>query len=445
MKKQTNPNRPSEQAEIERATFKNLLVLLKEGQFIEIIKVIRRRILNSLKVLKRLSRKIWGIIYDYPPIKYWREQRRLDKILLEVFDYSPINQPVNAQLSIALIIGEGKTAPKSSAFIRLISPLTDESIREKVSFRIFNENTTELGDSFDFCIVQRTAFDSIDKAEQLVSNLNQAGTKLIIDTDDAFGDIDEHHPEYDIHSNRMEAKNVLLNNASQIWVSTSALLKSMGPRLQKKASVVPNGLDSRLWQATKVDQEKIIGKIGKLRMVYMGTATHDADLKVILPALEKLNDEHPGSFSLDLVGVTDNIPDQPWVNRVYLKSSLYPEFVKWFVAKKRFDVGLSPLQDSDFNKSKSDIKCLDYLAAGILPVVSSAEAYRSRDLDNCVIRVKSQEDWFTALESLLTRELSNAEIYKKIKNGQKYVWTKRSSKNSAAIIYKQLKLGPKIR
>lgn len=443
MKKQTESNRSIEQAEIERATFKNLFMLVKKGQLIEIIKVIRRRILNSLKVLKRVSRKIWGIIYDYPPIKYWREQRILNKILLDVFDYSPINQAANAHLSIALIIREGKTAPKSSAFIRLISPLTDESIRDKVSFRIFNENTTELGDSFEFCIVQRTAFDSVDIANELVTNLSQSGTKLIIDTDDAFGAISKDHPEYDTHSSRMEAKNILLKHASQIWVSTAELKKSMEPSLQKKAFVIPNGLDPRLWRTKESKETK--GKSGKLRMVYMGTATHDADLKVILPALEKLNDEHPGSFSLDLVGVTDNIPDQPRVNRVYLKSSLYPEFVKWFVAKKRFDVGLSPLQDSDFNKSKSDIKCLDYLAAGILPVVSSAEAYRSRDLDNCVIRVKSREDWFTALESLLTRELSNAEIYKKIKNGQKYVWTKRSSKNSAALIYKQLSRAAKIR
>ncbi len=438
MKKQTDSKTPIHQTNIERATFKNLFVLVKKGQFVEIAKVIRRRTLNSLKAIKRMARKAWGVIYDYPPIKYWREQRKLNKILLEYFGYPTEQQNNNKTIQVALIIGEGKTAPKSSAFIRLISPLTEESIKSKISFKIFNGNTSDIGASFNYCIVQRTAFDSVAKAKQLVSNLNLTGTKLVIDTDDAFGMIDASHPEFSRHSGRMEAKNFLLIQASQIWVSTNILLKSLDPKLQKKAFVVPNGLDRRLWQK-RVAQGKKKAKVSKLRMVYMGTATHDSDLKIILPSLEKLNEKYPGSFSLDLVGVTDDAPNQPWVNRVYLKSSLYPEFVEWFVSKSRFDIGLSPLVDSNFNRGKSDIKCLDYLAAGILPVVSNTEAYKSTDLDNYIIRVNNGvEAWCETLESLISETVLQAEINKKIKNGQKYIWSKRSSKNTANIIYQRL-------
>lgn len=437
MKRQTDSKTPISQTNIERATFKNLFVLVKKGQFVEIAKVIRRRTLNSFKAIKRMARKAWGIIYDYPPIKYWREQRKLNKILLEYFGYPAEHQNNNKTIRVALIIGEGKTAPKSSAFIRLISPLTDESIKSKISFKIFDGNTSDIGGYFNYCIVQRTAVDSIDKANQLVTNLKRADTKLVIDTDDAFGAIDKNHPEFNKHSDRMEAKNFLLNQASQIWVSTNILLESLDPKLQNKAFVVPNGLDPRLWQKEVAQVKK--AKDNKLRMVYMGTATHDSDLKIILPSLEKLNEKYPGSFSLDLVGVTDDVPNQPWVNRIYLKSSLYPEFVEWFVSKNRYDIGLSPLVDSNFNRSKSDIKCLDYLAAGILPVVSGTEAYKSTELDNYVIRVNNDsEAWQETLESLITEKVSKAEVEKKIKNGQKYVWGKRSSKNTATIIYQHL-------
>lgn len=421
----------------ERRTFKHLVGLLSDFNLVEIGKIIRRRFLNSVKYFFQVMRKVLGLIIDYPPIKYRREQRSLNKILLNYFGYSEEQQDDDSKLHIALIIREGKTAPKSSAFIRLIAPLTHESIKDKVSFRIFNENTTVLDGNFDFCIVQRTAFDTLGSANELVRNLSIIGTALIVDTDDAFGSIGKGHPEYSTHSRRMAAKNALLNHASQIWVSTSALLESLDISLQKKAVVVPNGLDSRLWRSPSAENKS--SKIDELRMVYMGTATHNEDLQVILPALERLNQKYPGTFSLDLVGVTDNVPDRSWLRRIYLKSSLYPEFVDWFVSKKRFDIGLSPLVDSDFNRSKSDIKCLDYLAAGILPVVSNSSAYKSAVLNNCVVRVKREDEWYETLEDFITQKVSRSEINRKIKEGQKYIWNKRSSKNTAIIIQEQLR------
>lgn len=422
---------------MKRDTARNLIFLLKNGHFSELPKIIRRRFLNSIKYISRFLRKFIGLVIDYPPIKYRREQKRLNRVLMKYFDYSIKGLFRDNKLQIALIIREGKTAPKSSAFIRLIAPLTNETIKDRVSFKIFEENTTLLDRKYNFCIVQRTAFDTVDKAEELIQNLKKANIALIVDTDDAFDAISIDHPEFNTKSPRTAAMNALLNNASQIWVSTSILQKSLDHKLQKKAFVVPNGLDPRLWQTKVNNNKKVITK--KLRMVYMGTATHDKDLKIILPALEKLNGRYPGSFSLDLVGVTDNAPSQAWVNRIYLKSSLYPEFVEWFVSKNRFDIGLSPLVDSDFNKGKSDIKCLDYLAAGILPVVSNTEAYKATGLDSYVIRVNNASDaWLETLESLITKKVSEAEVEKRVKNGQQYVWDKRSSKNTATIIYQHL-------
>jgi hypothetical protein len=282
----------------------------------------------------------------------------------------------------------------------------------------------------DFVIVQRTAFDKLYQAQKLIKKTGAA--KLIVDNDDAFHEISEEHPEYTQQVKRVEAMEYMLEKAAQIWVSTDKLIDK---RYVNKTKVVINTLDRRLWENNPGQV-----KSGPLRMVYMGTATHDADLEMIMPALDKVYKENP--FQLFTIGVSQNVPERPWITQLNTPrfGSLYPNFVNWFLAQGPFDIGLSPLVNSAFNRSKSDIKCLDYMAAGILPLVSDILPYQSKDIEPFIIKVKNNEDsWFKALSEIVKNPAKfRTEKSKIIPKAQKYLWSERTSANTAKTLLKNL-------
>ena len=66
----------------------------------------------------------------------------------------------------------------------------------------------------------------------------------------------------------------LLRDAGAVFVSTPALAASAGA-VARRAVVVPNGLDERLWGSGGPPGRRARG--GPVRLLCMGTATHGAD------------------------------------------------------------------------------------------------------------------------------------------------------------------------
>lgn len=392
--------------------------------------IVHGRFYSALKLANHYN-PVYRLTVRNPLYLKRRQRKSLVEALQRIYSY-PDGSP-GEKFKVKLIFRDGDFLPRSSAFIRLISPLSDDSLKNKVEIKI--ESAQNLSDYANegFVIIQRTAFDNLKQAEKLLSQVNEA--KIIVDNDDAFHAIDESHPEYHAQVKRNEAVKLLMDKADQIWVSTGKLVQK---EFAHKTKVVENSLDPRVWQQTKTNKSAK----GPVQMVYMGTATHDADLGMIVPALDKLAQQYPGSFRLTVIGVSQDLPDREWVARLttpYL-GSLYPSFVQWFLSQGPFDIGLSPLVDSGFNKAKSDIKCLDYLAAGILPVVSDIEPYQSKEIESFIIKVKNDESsWTKVLSEIVSNpDKFRAEKAKIIPKAQDYIWQKRSSGIAAKMLLKNL-------
>ncbi len=287
-------------------------------------------------------------------------------------------------------------------------------------------------------IVQRTAVIDKQTAERLVASVKQKGIKLFVDTDDAFGDLDKNHPQYDLQRDRVEALNLIMQEADEVWFSTEKLQQGYG---LKNSVVVRNTLDTNIWQ--KLRDEKIVPvKPGKpLQILYMGTKTHDGDFGLILPVLHKLYKKYPGQFELHMIGVASKTDDEPWLVNHPPKNGLYPLFVDWFNGEGPFDIGISPLEDSTFNANKSDIKCLDYLAIGVKPVVSDVIAYKNPELNDHIIRVKNNETaWFKTLENeLLQRDPNRKKVRIDIQEAVKYLKAHRTSEKAGETILGRFK------
>jgi len=368
-------------------------------------------------------------IYNFEPLVYARRKKKLNAILADRFDVTESSKSYLKNTEVALIARDGSTLPKSSAFIRLIAPLSCGADKDQTSIKLYEENTVNISKNTRVCIVQRTAYDTLAAAQNMIENLKLLKTPLIFDTDDAFTSIHKSHPEYKEQRQRIEATNYLIEQASQIWVSTDSLKMTFPRKFRKKIHVIKNTLDKRIWNIEKSDDSK---KSAKLQLVYMGTATHDSDFELIFKPLRQLHNKYPDSFELTIIGAVTDLPDVVWIKRLVQKNSMYPLFVEWFNSiAPQFDIGLSPLVGNEFNKSKSDIKALDYLAAGIIPVVSDLEPYNTKELQPYIIKVKDGQ-WTDKLEEILADlPTFRAKKRDKIKLAQKYIWEERSSEMAA--------------
>ena len=401
-----------------------------------LIWLLRLSLQKTLRTIKRILNRSATLVGIQPALKNHHDRRALYKLLKNKYGYSP--SPLgNELLRVVLLMRDGTTYPKSSAFIRLIAPFTHPFMKDKVSFTIVDSSSTQVPAGTDICIVQRTAFDTQIAAAQLVQNLKLNGTKLVVDNDDAFSLLDESHAEHSTKDQKHEALEYLLKKADQVWVSTNALAKLYKDQASS-IHVIKNTLDERIW---KHDISPATGD--QLQMVYMGTATHDADFDLLMNALDIVERRFPGKFQLTVIGVSSRaLPDRPWIHRLYQPpgGAIYPNFVDWFVKQGPFDLGLCPLIDTPFNSCKSDIKCLDYIALGALPVASNVPAYKTRGLDKYIIKLDNTEEaWIEGL----TRILRDIAAFRKqrhatITDAQTYLWSKRSSEVAARDIYHKL-------
>lgn len=411
-------------------------MLARQGEFKKIARILTNKRKTAVQLLIRRPLSASRRSLNKLPLIGARLQRKYVRdILAAYYDHKPRRFRKSGRINISIITQQGDIKPKSSAFIRLISPLTTPAVADKIALRLYPENTTKVSASTDVCVVQRSVYDDTRTAARLIKNLESINALLIVDSDDGFFAIDSTHPEHSLHQSRIEAFDYLLQHAAQIWLST-AKLASYYKQHAEKTKVVPNSLDLRVWGKDNSPSE--VAPKSPLRFVYMGTATHDQDLKLILPALEDIAEEYPGSFTLSVIGVSDSIPQYDWITRVIpSKGSLYPKFVEWFVANNPYDIGLSPLVDTEFNRCKSDIKCLDYLAAGITPMVSAITPYNEPDLDDYIIRVKNSESaWKRALLELVREPAKTRQTLRtKVKSGQDFITRERNVEETGQALY----------
>ncbi|MCV3210531.1 glycosyltransferase [Mesorhizobium sp. YC-39] len=289
--------------------------------------------------------------------------------------------------------------PQSSAYIRLLSPLTAEVLAGRVDLKLIPAGEAMEARKADVSIVQRTAFHDMEAAERFADRIEKGGSRLIVDVDDGFICMDESHPEYEVYKDRNATLSALVRRADANWFSTRPLAEAYA-QISSRSEIMPNMIDPRIWRNYRKPRP-LFPTDGKLRLLYMGTATHDADFAMIADALDEVDGLRPNSFDLTIVGAVKSPPRRKWI--VTLKPPagdiVYPRFVRWLLDQTPFHVGLAPLVDNAFNRCKSDLKYLDYAALGILPILSDGVAYRDSATASggAVLVQNRQEQWRDAV------------------------------------------------
>lgn len=274
----------------------------------------------------------------------------------------------------------------SSAWIRLLLPLQRLEKRGACSLRLLE--FLDLGQSgahgiadLDYLIVQRVACSSEAVAEDLVGTCRHQGLPLILDLDDALFALPASHPECERYAPALPALDHLLVSADLRVYSTHRLAEQCRQRLKahgqvaRPDTVLVNGLDAATWAGPACFPRA--SSEGPIRLLYMGSRTHDADLALIIPELDALAARDPHAFRLSLVGGNSHPLHRPWLEVVDVPMEVrrYPRFVRWLRRLPRHDLGLAPLVANAFNAAKSDLKVLDYAAIGLPSLCSPGSAY----------------------------------------------------------------------
>jgi glycosyltransferase involved in cell wall biosynthesis len=145
------------------------------------------------------------------------------------------------------------------------------------------------------------------------------------------------------------------------------------------------------------------GSHAPLVIGYMGSASHNHDLEMIVPALNAIL----GRFDHVSVELFGSISDQPAAElirgRVRRRKAVAGDYgrFKQVLAGLGWDIGLAPLRPIAYNLCKTPTKWVEYAEAGIAPVVSDLEVYRPMIAAEAAVPARPDE-WESAIARLIT-------------------------------------------
>jgi glycosyltransferase involved in cell wall biosynthesis len=255
----------------------------------------------------------------------------------------------------------------------------------------------------DLIAWHRISVPDLKGLQDLKAVADRLGARLLYDLDDNLRDIDD-HSEGDAYRHMREVVARSLLMADEVWCSTPALTARVETAATGAVHTLPNTLDPSTW---RLDAAPAAGAPEPvLRLLYMGTRTHEEDFAFLSRVMARLHQLHPGEFSLTVIGIRrHDRAETPWLqvrSAPNFIGASYPGFVHWLQQQSGFDLGVAPLVESDFNACKSHIKVLDYAALGLPSVASAVPAYAHalRDGHGCRLVPNDVEAWCRVLGQL---------------------------------------------
>lgn len=305
--------------------------------------------------------------------------------------------------------------PHSSAYIRLLRPLTHPALADKL---FITDGFDYQGSDTDAVIVDRTWRPDVNAeyAAALLERVHRTGARLLYAIDDNLLHLRHDRRYWNYSDDQLAAVELFLRQADGVLVTTEALREQFAA-YNANVVVVPNLLDDRL--ITRASLPEPAMNLRPVVIGFMGTLTHDDDLHMILPALEATAARHPGEIAFEIIGGVQGADVQATLATMGFRTlelepgeDDYPFFMLWFGRHARWDIGLAPLRETIFSAAKSDIKFLDYSAVGAVTVCSDVPAYAGTVRHNETgLRVENtMAAWESALETLITQPALRARL-----------------------------------
>ena len=252
-------------------------------------------------------------------------------------------------------------------------------------------------------------------AKELIA-LKEMGKIIVYEVDDNYFAMDSRLPLWKIEKYAKPSAYELMANADVITVSTQYLKDSLGKLTHTPIFVMPNAIDLS-------DYEEIEDNNKQIKIGWQGSNVHISDLLSVIKPIKKLQKKYKFKFIIfglddtkiedfykfakkrktgerwsgDLVKLYEelktmdfeHIPFTSTVTEYQIKLSLL-----------NLDIGICPLLDTDFNRSKSCLKYYEYAAVGTPALASNVIPYNTEMYKKDL--AKDEKEWEDKLEQLIT-------------------------------------------
>ena len=300
-------------------------------------------------------------------------------------------------------------------YIRLHALFSELSKSKKYTFFMYGMDSFVMMDIdnilrcklFDVVIVQRI----LPFLDVLREKCEKYGIKLIYETDDDLLGVEKNSPSYEYVNRVSKSIERFIDASDTITVTTPTLASKFD---ENKTIIIPNYYVDSVFEI-----KKDIKSEGKLKLGYYGTLTHSKDLFLLKNVILKLKEKY--DFDFEIIGGfnADDDIDEDWFNAIELPpdNMNFEKFMSWLSKTINWDIGLVPLEDSQFNQCKSELKFIELAILGLPGVYSDMCVYNTVVCDGVDGFLASSEDeWFEKVENLILNEYLRRTIRKNALN-----------------------------
>lgn len=142
----------------------------------------------------------------------------------------------------------------------------------------------------------------------------------------------------------------------------------------------------------------------RMKIVYAAGLGHKVFFdKYITPILKKLDDKCGEKISLTFMGVHPEIDVNEYKMPISFIGALSLDEYRNRIEKENFDIGLAPLETTDFTKCKYFNKFIEYSMFGIVGLYANTEPYTFvvKDRINGLLVDNNPDCWYTAIMGLV--------------------------------------------
>ncbi len=273
-----------------------------------------------------------------------------------------------------------------TAHIRVLEWLQHPSVCDRLDAQ-FLEIDAFLNDQnqvfdLDVVLIQRNIIEP-HNVQLFINTCRQRNLPIIYEIDDNLLNVPPDKDLKKIYARTASAIKTLAQVASKVIVSTDKLAQQM-QQYNENVITIPNALSEFAWfkpiEHSLDLPAALTESTPELKILYMGNSSHVSDLAMIKPIFESLYGED-SLIKLFIIEAKPEVKDNPpsWYTRVSIpqERESYPNFVSWFRGvASHCDLAIAPLQETEFNQYKSNLKFLQYSAVGLPGIYSNCTPYK---------------------------------------------------------------------